>query len=53
MKIFWALLRRELASFFFSLTGYVIIAAVTLLIGLSFVVLMLTLGSDSFTAPVT
>ena len=53
MKIFWALLRRELASFFFSLTGYVIIAAVTLLVGLSFVVLMLTLGSDSFTAPVT
>ena len=31
MKIFWTLLRRELSAFFFSLTGYVIIAAVTLL----------------------
>ena len=30
MRIFWALLRRELSSFFLSLTGYVIIAAVTL-----------------------
>ena len=30
MKIFWTLLRRELAAFFFSLTGYIIIAAVTL-----------------------
>jgi ABC-2 type transport system permease protein len=53
MRIFWVLLRRELASFFFSLTGYVIIAAVTLLTGLSFVVLTLTLGSDPVTVPVT
>jgi ABC-2 type transport system permease protein len=53
MSIFWALLRRELASFFFSLTGYVIIAAVTLLTGLSFVVLMLTLGNDPSTIPLT
>ena len=37
VKIFWTLLRRELAAFFLSLTGYVIIAAVTLLIGASFV----------------
>ena len=28
MSTFWALLRRELSSFFFALTGYVIIAAV-------------------------
>ncbi len=34
MKIFCTLLRRELAAFFFSLTGYVIIAAVTLIVGL-------------------
>ncbi len=53
MRIFWVLLRRELASFFFSLTGYVIIAAVALLTGLSFVVLTLTLGSDPVTVPVT
>ena len=53
MKIFWTLLRRELSAFFFSLTGYVIIAAVTLLVGLSFVVLIAGLGNDPFTAPVT
>ena len=53
MKIFWTLLRRELAAFFFSLTGYVIIAAVTLLSSLGFVVLLTTLGSNPFTATVT
>ena len=53
MRIFLTLLRRELAAFFFSLTGYVIIAAVTLLVGLGFVVLIATLGNDPFTAPVT
>jgi ABC-2 type transport system permease protein len=53
MKIFWALLRRELAAFFFSVTGYLIIAAVTLLIGLGFVVLVQNLGSDPSPMPVT
>jgi len=53
MRIFWTLLRRELATFFVSLSGYVIIAAVTLLIGLSFVVLMTNLGNDPSTVPVT
>jgi len=53
MKIFWTLLRRELSAFFFSLTGYIIIAAVTLLIGLSFVVLMTNLGTDPSPMPVT
>jgi ABC-2 type transport system permease protein len=53
MRIFWALLRRELSSFFLSLTGYVIIAAVTLLVGLSFVVLITSIGTDPFTEPVT
>jgi ABC-2 type transport system permease protein len=53
MKIFWTLARRELASFFLSVAGYVIIAAVTLLIGLSFVVLMTNLGSDPSPMPVT
>jgi ABC-2 type transport system permease protein len=53
MSIFWALLRRELASFFFSLTGYVIIAAITLLTGLSFVVLIHNLGTDPSPMPVT
>jgi ABC-2 type transport system permease protein len=53
MRIFLTLARRELAAFFFSVTGYVIIAAVTLLIGLSFVVLMTNLGSDPSPMPVT
>jgi ABC-2 type transport system permease protein len=53
MRIFWALLRRELSSFFLSMTGYVIIAAITLLVGLSFVVLIAGVGSDPFTEPVT
>ena len=53
MKIFWVLTRRELASFFCSVNGYVIIAAVTFLIGLSFVVLMTNLGSDPSPMPVT
>ena len=36
MRIFGTLLRRELAAFFLSITGYVIIAAVTLLSSLGF-----------------
>jgi ABC-2 type transport system permease protein len=53
MKIFLTLLRRELAAFFFSLTGYVIIAAVTFLIGLGFVELVMLLGNGSSPAPIT
>jgi len=53
MRIFLTLMRRELASFFLSLSGYVIIAAVTLLIGLSFVVLLTNLGSEPSPMPVT
>jgi gliding motility-associated transport system permease protein len=53
MQIFWTLTRRELAAFFVSVIGYVIIAAVTLLIGLSFVVLITNLGTDPSSMPVT
>lgn len=53
MSTFWALLRRELSSFFFALTGYIIIAAITLLTGLSFVVLIHNLGTDPSPMPVT
>ncbi|HEY4415190.1 MAG TPA: ABC transporter permease subunit [Verrucomicrobiae bacterium] len=53
MNVFLTLLRRELASFFLSLSGYVIIAAITLLIGLSFVVLITGIAGQPFTAPVT
>lgn len=53
MKIFLTLLRRELASYFFSLTGYVIVASAAFLNGLGFVVLMFSLGSDATPMPVT
>jgi ABC-2 type transport system permease protein len=53
MRIFWTLLRREMASFFVTWTGYVIIAAVTLLTGLSFVVLLQNIGTDPSQMPVT
>jgi gliding motility-associated transport system permease protein len=53
MRIFLTLLRRELAAFFLAITGYVIIASVTLLNSLSFVVLMTNLGSSPSPIPVT
>jgi ABC-2 type transport system permease protein len=53
MGIFLTLLRRELGAIFLSLTGYVIIASVTLLNSLSFVVLMTNLGNDPSPMPVT
>jgi ABC-2 type transport system permease protein len=53
MRIFCTLARRELAAYFCSLTGYVIIAAVTLLTGMSFVLLLRNLGNDPFSMPVT
>jgi ABC-2 type transport system permease protein len=53
MRIFLTLLRRELGSLFLSITGYVIIAAVTLIVGLTFVVLINNLGTDVSPMPVT
>ena len=40
MRAYWALVRRELAGFFLSLTGYVIIAAALFLMGYSFVIIL-------------
>jgi ABC-2 type transport system permease protein len=53
MSIFWVLTRRELASYFFSLTGYVIIGAITFLTGASFLQLISGLGNDALPMPVT
>ncbi len=53
MRIFWALTRRELGTFFLSWTGYIIIAAITFLTGESFVGLINELGSDASPMPVT
>jgi ABC-2 type transport system permease protein len=40
MRAYWTLVRRELSGFFLSLGGYLIIAAVLFLMGLSFVVIL-------------
>jgi ABC-2 type transport system permease protein len=53
MRIFLTLLRRELGSIFLAISGYIIIASVTLLNSLSFVVLITNLGSDPSPMPVT
>lgn len=53
MQAYWTLTRRELASFFCSITGYVIIAAAAFLIGLSFVQLVVALGTDPTPMPIT
>ena len=53
MRTYLTLTRRELGGFFLSITGYVIIAAVAFLLGLSFVVLVVRLGGDPTVMPVT
>jgi ABC-2 type transport system permease protein len=53
MSAYWTLTRRELASFFFSLTGYVIIAAAAFLTGLSFSILISKIVGSDLTTPVT
>ena len=53
MQIFLTLLRRELATFFVSLTGYVILAAVAFLCGLTFWTLIAGMGSAAYQLPVT
>jgi ABC-2 type transport system permease protein len=53
MQPYLTLTRRELGTYFLSITGYVIIAAVTFLVGLSFVVLLLKLQQEPTPIPVT
>jgi len=53
MQAYLTLTRRELASYFMSMTGYVIIAAVTFLLGGTFVVLLRQLQQVPTTMPVT
>lgn len=53
MQVFLTLTRRELATFFVSVTGYVIMAAATLFVGESFVVLLKNLGGDPTPVPIT
>ncbi|MEY2466634.1 MAG: gliding motility-associated transport system permease protein [Verrucomicrobiota bacterium] len=53
MQAYLTLTRRELAGYFFSITGYVIMAAVALLIGLSFAILIKGLLNTPFSMPIT
>ncbi|MGA4643855.1 ABC transporter permease [Limisphaera sp. 4302-co] len=53
MTAFWVLLRRELAAYLVSLSGWVIMAAVAFLIGLSFVDLLLAVRQTPLPVHVT
>lgn len=53
MRTWWTLTRRELAGYFLSLTGYVIIAAAVFMMGCSFVVLLMNLQKEATPMPVT
>jgi ABC-2 type transport system permease protein len=53
MQSYLTLTRRELAGYFLSMTGYIIIAAAAFLMGFSFVVLLLKLQHEPTPMPVT
>jgi gliding motility-associated transport system permease protein len=53
MQPYLTLTRKELAGYFFSLSGYVILAAAMFLLGLSFVVLLINLQQEPTSMPVT
>ena len=53
MRVYWTLTRRELGSYFLSLTGYVIIAAALFLMGFSFVDLLLDMQQKPSPMPVS
>ena len=53
MQAFWTLTRRELGVYFFSLSGYLILAAAMFLMGFSFVVMLMKLQQESTTIPIT
>ncbi|HWD93080.1 MAG TPA: ABC transporter permease [Verrucomicrobiae bacterium] len=53
MQAYLTLTRRELATFFLSITGYVIIAGLALLVGLDFVTLLNSVGTDPVSMPIT
>ncbi len=53
MRVFVTLVRRELAACFVSPTGYVIIAGVQMLLGLSLVIVLKALNGQPFDIPVT
>lgn len=53
MQVYWTLIRRELGSHFCSWTGYIVIACVVFLLGLSFNNLIVALNSEPVDRPIT
>jgi ABC-2 type transport system permease protein len=53
MRVYATLVRRELAGYFLSLTGYILIATVVLLVGLAFTVMLVAYNDRSSDAPLT
>jgi ABC-2 type transport system permease protein len=53
MQAYWTLTRRELAAFFLSMTGYIIIAAALFMLGLSFLDLIRVIRNQPTPMPVT
>jgi ABC-2 type transport system permease protein len=53
MQAYWTLTRRELAGYFLSLSGYVILGAVMFLTGLSFILLLTGLQKEPTPMPLT
>src|SRR5260370_28015669 len=53
MQVYLSLARRELAGYFISLTGYIVIGAAMFLLGLSFVVLLVKLQQEPTPMPIT
>jgi ABC-2 type transport system permease protein len=53
MQAYFTLARRELAGYFLSMTGYVILAAAMFLMGFSFVVLLVKLQHEPTPMPIT
>ncbi len=53
MQAYCTLTRRELAGFFCSITGYVIVAGLAFLVGLDFVLLINNVGNQAFDMPIT
>lgn len=53
MRSYWTLVKRELGGFFYSWTGYVVVAGVLFLMGLSFVSLVDLLNNQPTERPLT
>lgn len=53
MGAYWILFRRELGGYFNSISGYVIMASSVFLMGLSFVLMEVNLGSEPMPVPLT